>query len=106
MGSFSQAVPPTAPYKKEIPGAVVTSFEQVKEKIEETHRQSSQNMESCSRIERNLSRVSCNMVPLEEFNGLRVQVNEMNYMLMKIVAALQKESKEGKPADSKVDEDC
>ena len=94
MGSFSQAVPPIAPYKGKMSGAVVSeSFEQVKDKIDETHRQSSQNMESCSRIE-------------DDLNELRSQVNKMNNMLMKIMAALKIESKEDKPADSKADEDC
>ena len=87
MGLFSQAVPPIAPYKQKMSGAVVSkSFEQVKEKIEETRRQSSQNMK--------------NLIEL------RSQVNEMNSMLMKIMAALKIESKEDKTADSKEDEDC
>ena len=88
------------------------SFEQVKEKIEETHLKSIQNMESCSQIERDLSQVSENVnmlykdvVPKNEFIGLRIQVNEMKYMLMEIIAALKKESKEDKPEDSKGDED-
>ena len=87
MGSFSQAVPPTAPYKQEMSGAIAISFEQVKDKIEETRRQSSQNMEQ----------VSNKMVPKEEFNELRNQVNEMKDMLIKIMTALEKESKEDKP---------
>ena len=36
-------------------------------------------------------------VPKEEFNELRNQVNEMKHMLIKIMAALEKESKEDKP---------